>query len=271
MSATSNLSVCVGLEYSLWASSYSSLPSSLVICIAGHRCHSIRLVAANARFAFKNWRHFCCNKVNIKAAKLAPSAGATTINSCKSAHTGLWRNGSLFSDPNMLQGLLNKQKEEEEKEEEKAGQLVIANMILLLQSIFYFFGPMSPLNQDVKTFNVFTCPMSHLNQDMKTFNVFTCPVFPLNQDVKTFNVFTCPTSPLNQGVKTFNASTCTTYTITVSSFTGEYILWNVSRSPTLTTSHALVSTISPAKCVLDFNIIFFLSYAQALPVLQGKI
>ena len=102
MSATSNLSVCVGLEYSLWASSYSSLPSSLVICIAGHRCHSIRLVAANARFAVKNWRHFCCNKVNIKAAKLAPSAGATTINSCKSAHTGLWRNGSLFSDPNIL-------------------------------------------------------------------------------------------------------------------------------------------------------------------------
>ena len=187
----------------------------------------------------------------------------------------------------MLQGLLNKQKEEEEKEEEKAGQLVIANMILLLQSILYFFGPMSPLNQDektfnvfacpmsplnqdVKTFNVFTCPMSHLNQDMKTFNVFTCPVFPLNQDVKTFNVFTCPTSPLNQGVKTFNASTCTTYTITVSSFTGEYILWNVSRSPTLTTSHALVSTISPAKCVLDFNIYFFSVTHKHCPSFKGK-
>ena len=86
--------------------------------------------------------------------------------------------------------------------------------------------------------------------------LFFCPMSPLNQDEKTFNVFTCPMSPLNQGVKTFNASTCPTYSITVSSFIGEYILWNVSRS-TLTTSHALFSTISPAKRVLDFFFFFF--------------
>lgn len=86
MSATSNLSVSVGLRYSHGASSYSSLPSSLVICIAGHRCRNLRLVAANARFVPKTGG---CDKLNFKAAKMAPSAGVTSICSCKSAHIGL--------------------------------------------------------------------------------------------------------------------------------------------------------------------------------------